>query len=50
MKKPNYIDIDYKGMLVRITYNGLEYTFNIIKGEGSLSSDDKFELIKMVSG
>ena len=48
--KPHYIDVEYTNMIVRIFYDKFEYRFEIIKGEGSLSPDDKFNLIRWVGG
>ena len=47
--KNKYIDVEYKDMIVRINYNKFDYIFEIIEGEGSLSPDDKLNLIRMMN-
>ena len=48
--KEKHIDMQYKDMIVRIYYKGINMRFEIVEGEGSLSPDDKIDIMKLIGG
>ena len=50
MKKPKYCDIQYKDMLVRVFFEGLNFKFKVVEGEDKLTQTDKIEIVRLLNG